>query len=638
VREERRNYDREESTLMLKLADNLKLPTDEAISQKYGFIGRSGSGKSYAAMRLAELFLDAGGQIIALDWVGIWWSLRLAANGKDVGFPNVYIFGGEHADVDLRPESGALMADLVVDKHISVVLDVMHFRKAERTRFATAFAEQFFHRKKTARTACHLFIEEAQAYLPQMVRGDEARMVGVFEDIGKVGRNYGIGNSLISQRPQAINKDVLNQVEVLLAFQTNGPQERKAIAGWTAENTNAGAAMIQELPKLEVGHALVWSPQWLRVAERVHISTRTTYDASSTPTARAKAIRPKTLAKTDLEQLGAQISATIEKAKAEDPRELRKQIAELQKQIKSTAAHIPASNTPAAKALSDADRAALEKFGERFEQLYGALTRNITIDVDAIAAAVTKRVRDIGTEIWNTQSEGRDKFLKLVETKQFVTLLEKLPNAKAVVHAHGLPRGIAVPRAPSRPDGPGTGNAASVGRSVTPAAHRSHAGGSSATAPASDGHLPPGEKATLIAAAQYPEGLTREQASILTGYKRSSRDAYIQRLQGKGYLHPGGGNIVVTQQGVDALGSDYEPLPTGEDLQTYWLERLPPGEKAVLEVAIKKYPEQIDVEFVDEQTGYKRSSRDAYIQRLMARKLLTRGRGMIRASDVLFEG
>jgi hypothetical protein len=197
----------------LKLADDLALPSDEAVTQKFGFIGRSGSGKSYAAMRLAELFLGVGAQIICLDWVGLWWSLRLAANGKAPGFEHVYIFGGEHADVELRPESGALMADLVVDKHISVVLDVMHFRKAERTRFATAFAEQFFHRKKTARTACHLFIEEAQAYLPQMVRGDEARMVGVFEDIGKVGRNYGIGNSLISQRPQAINKDVLNQIE-----------------------------------------------------------------------------------------------------------------------------------------------------------------------------------------------------------------------------------------------------------------------------------------------------------------------------------------------------------------------------------------------------------------------------------------
>jgi hypothetical protein len=215
----------------LQLASSLALPANEAVTQKYGFIGRSGSGKSYGSMKMAELFLGAGAQIIALDWVGIWWSLRLNADGKRPGFEHVYIFGGEHADVALQPESGALMADLVVDKHISVVLDVMHFRKAERTRFATAFAEQFFHRKKTARTACHLFIEEAQAYLPQMVRGEEARMVGVFEDIGKVGRNYGIGTTLISQRPQAINKDVLNQVEVLLAFQTNGPQERKAIRG-----------------------------------------------------------------------------------------------------------------------------------------------------------------------------------------------------------------------------------------------------------------------------------------------------------------------------------------------------------------------------------------------------------------------
>jgi hypothetical protein len=351
----------------------------------------------------------------------------------------------------------------------------------------------------------------------------------------------------------------------------------------------------------------------------------------------SKTIVPKNAADVDLEAFKREMASTIEKAKADDPRELRKQIAELQKQLTSQTPD-PKSNAAAAgPALTDADRAALEKFTQRFEQLHGELTRNTTIDVGAIAAAAVQQLRNVGIEIWNTQSEARDKFLKVVETKQFAKLLERLPNAKAVVHAHGVPRGIAVPRAPSRPDGPGTGNAASIHRSVTAAAHRSHAGGSSATAPASGGHLPPGEKATLIAAAQYPEGLTREQAGILTGYKRSSRDAYIQRLQGKGYLHPGGGNIVVTQQGVDALGSDYEPLPTGEDLQTYWLERLPPGEKAVLEVAIKKYPEQIDVEFVDEQTGYKRSSRDAYIQRLMARKLLTRGRGMIRASDVLFE-
>jgi hypothetical protein len=378
----------------LKIAEDLALPADEAVTQKYGFIGRSGSGKSYAAMRLAELFLEQGAQIIALDWVGIWWSLRLAADGKAPGFEHVYIFGGEHADVDLRPESGALMADLVVDKHISVVLDVMHFRKAERTRFATAFAEQFFHRKKTARTACHLFIEEAQAYLPQMVRGEEARMVGVFEDIGKVGRNYGIGNSLISQRPQAINKDVLNQVEVLLAFQTNGPQERKAIAGWTAENTDAGAALVQELPKLHIGHAQVWSPQWLRVAKQVHISTRVTYDASSTPSLKAKTIRPKTLAPADLAALGEQITATIEKAKADDPRELRKQIANLQQALKKSATPEKVSAPVREKiverfVLKDGQLARAEKLVERLEAL-----RDRVADHEEDLNTVAKEIRD----------------------------------------------------------------------------------------------------------------------------------------------------------------------------------------------------------------------------------------------------
>jgi hypothetical protein len=489
------------------------------------------------------------------------------------------------------------MADLVVDRHISVVLDVMHFRKSERTRFATAFAEQFFHRKKTARTACHLFSEEAQAYLPQMVRGEEARMVGVFEDIGKVGRNYGIGNSLISQRPQAINKDVLNQVEVLLAFQTNGPQERKAIAGWTAENTNAGAAMIQELPKLHVGDALVWSPQWLRIAEQVHISKRETYDASSTPTSRAKSIKPKTLAPADLEQLGAQIAATIEKAKSDDPRELRKRIAELEKSLRTATSQV--ESKPAKRVevpvLKDGQVARLEKLAERFESL-------------------TTTLADAKTEV-----------------------LDAIRKAQAAVQSTAVRGGGAVHGAP-RPGGAAAARVAAPPRRVAAvAADRGDAPRGRGDHVDTNGYLPPGEKATLIAAAQYPDGITREQASILTGYKRSSRDAYIQRLLGKGYVELRSGNVLATDAGIAALGSDYEPLPTGAALEAYWLGRLPPGEKAVLEVLVNAHPDAVGRESIDEATGYKRSSRDADIQRLKARQLDVLEHGTVRASDVLFD-
>lgn len=580
--------------MKLRLAEDLLLPADEAVTQKYGFIGRSGSGKSYAAMRLAELFLDNGAQIIALDWVGIWWSLRLAADGKAPGFEHVYIFGGEHADVDLRPESGALMADLVVDKHISVVLDVMHFRKAERTRFATAFAEQFFHRKKTARTACHLFIEEAQAYLPQMVRGDEARMVGVFEDIGKVGRNYGIGSSLISQRPQAINKDVLNQVEVLLAFQTNGPQERKAIAGWTAENTDAGATMIQELPKLRVGNALVWSPQWLRVAKPVTIAARTTYDASSTPTQKAKAIRPKTLAKADLDQLGEQITATIEKAKADDPRELRKQIADLRKQL------VAGSSQLSAKSQTKT----VEKFVLKDGQL--ARAEQLLARMDKAA----ERFSEFEEDLRVTAKEIRD---AIASTRA------PQPYTPATV-ANPRPG----PRATTQP-------AASPGRSsngARPAA---------AAAVSQDGALPPGEHAVLTAALTYPDGLDKKRLGVLTGYKRSSRDAYIGRLTAKGLAETRGALLYPTDAGRAALNGTFEPLPTGAALVAYWRERLPEGERKTLD-ALLEVGGDVARELLDERTGYKRSSRDAYLTRLKARGIVEfSGRGTVRACDELFD-
>ena len=46
--------------------------------------------------------------------------------------------------------------------------------------------------------------------------------------------------------------------------------------------------------------------------------------------------------------------------------------------------------------------------------------------------------------------------------------------------------------------------------------------------------LPVGEQSILRACIQFPDGVTREQLTVLTGYKRSSRDAYIQRLREKG--------------------------------------------------------------------------------------------------------
>ncbi len=156
--------------------------------------------------------------------------------------------------------------------------------------------------------------------------------------------------------------------------------------------------------------------------------------------------------------------------------------------------------------------------------------------------------------------------------------------------------------------------------------------------PSSNGHgepLPKGARAILIATAQHG-GADRSQLTILTGYKRSSRDDYISRLKARGYVETSGDRVQPTQTGMDALGGDFEPLPVGADLMTYWSDRLPFGERKVLEVVAADWPQYVDRGVIDEHAGYKRSSRDDYISRLKARKLVEVSRDGVKASDLLF--
>ena len=52
--------------MRLRIAEDLSLPI-EAVTEKLGFLGRTGSGKTYAAQKLAEEMHRAGAQFIALS-------------------------------------------------------------------------------------------------------------------------------------------------------------------------------------------------------------------------------------------------------------------------------------------------------------------------------------------------------------------------------------------------------------------------------------------------------------------------------------------------------------------------------------------------------------------------------------------
>lgn len=562
------------------------IPPD-LVTQTVAILARKRVGKTYTASVIAEEFCKAKLPFVVLDPTGAWWGLRGSSDGQGPGFP-VVIIGGAHGDVPLEPTAGKVIADLVIEHPGYYVLDLsLTNSNAEQDRFATDFAEQLYRRKSTHPEPLHLFIDEADSFAPQRPFPGQQRMLGAFEAIVRRGGIRGIGVTMITQRPAILNKNVLTQTEVLIALQTTGPQDRAAVQEWVkSHGTKAQQeTFMNSLAGLQKGQAWIWSPSWLDVFKLVRIRPRETFNSSATPEVGARPIEPAALAGVDLKALQVTMAATIEKAKADDPKALKAKIAELEKALKvaqTVTAPIPEIQIEQVSVVTDEDILRLKELVQSHDEV----SQRLTARVDYLS-----------------------------------DMLKKIVHPPAPRHDVSRPEPIV-----SRKRLFGASEQPIVSRNVTNV--------SSDTSLS----LGAGERKILSAVAQYPHGVTREQLTVMTGYKRSSRDTYLQRLFAAGYAgHVSSGTIMVTESGKSALGPAFEPLPTGHELQVYWKERLTGGERVLFEVLVRDYPNAVDRDVLTEQTGYKRSSRDTYLQRLAVRQLITIERGAVRASDLLFD-
>jgi hypothetical protein len=486
------------------------------------------------------------------------------------------VLGGLHGDIPLEATGGALIADLIVDRGVSMILDVSQFESdADKARFAQAFAERFFFRKKASPSAVHVFIEECQEFVPQNPQREEGRMLHAFTRMAKIGRNFGIGLSLISQRPQEVNKKVLNLTELLFAFQLTGPQERKTVQGWIADK-GIDEDIAGELPKLEQGQPHVWSPAWLKISKRIKIAPKWTFDASSTPLVGRQAAA-RDLSPIDLEQLRTAVSATIERAKAEDPRLLRKRIAELERAKPSVA---PDKTTLAA----EFERGHAEGF-------------------HTARASMKSRIDDVDTLFSKATSE-----------------LEKARTELLLLRHSASQQPQAAPRA---------------ARQSAPVVRHQPKAGNGAGSPAVGKS---GLRRMMIALAQRP-GLSRGQLGVRArlSSRSGSFDTYLSRMRSSGWLDGGPGDFRLTQTGLAALGS-YEPLPQGRDLLEYWLRDLGnSGAARILRALAESYPKSMtraelgEAAVLSDRSG----SFDTYLSRLRSLELVV-GRGELTASEELF--
>jgi hypothetical protein len=148
-----------------------------------------------------------------------------------------------------------------------------------------------------------------------------------------------------------------------------------------------------------------------------------------------------------------------------------------------------------------------------------------------------------------------------------------------------------------------------------------------------------GERRILTALAQYPQGRSKVQVAVLTGYAATGGgfNNYLGALRSRGLIDGDGDRLTITGVGTQALGS-WEPLPTGSGLVDYWRTRLGRAERLILEALTCVYPDLLSKEEVAAKAGYEANGGgfNNALGRLRTLELV-QGRGQLKASDNLFD-
>lgn len=433
---------------------------------------------------------------------------------------------------------------------------------------------------------------------------DAGKMLHWSNRLASEGLGKGISILAASQRPQKVHNDFLTSCETLVAMRVIHEADRSALKDWIdgCGDVAQGKELVESIAQMKRGEAWVWSPEAEFGPKCLQFPMFKTYD-SFKPQG-PKEAKLLGWAEVNLDEVRKKLEAAVKEAEANDPNKLRQRVRALEAELRKpqrqasgvqvkTVERVVADPKAVERAVKEVDR-------QRTEEI--AVWHNV--------------VKRLSQGVYAIQREVE----KLAETCRAA----KLPAHKPV----RLPKPKPERRIELAPKAIG-------GAYQTEVRTRPRIKGALMDA-ISAAHLPKGERAILIAAAQ--SGLAaRDQLTVLTGYRRSSRDAYIQRLRDRGYIEQDGDGIRATELGIMALGSDYKPLPIGRELQTYWMGRLPQGEKAVLQVLVDEYPEPVTREEIDERTTYRRSSRDAYIQRLLARRLVRLEGRSVMADPMLFD-
>lgn len=619
----------------LQICDELSLPLD-IITMRSVEYGDSGSGKTAYARLLAEKVHAAHHRFCAIDLKNDWWGLKSSADGSSEGIP-VVIFGGPRGDLQLIDGSGAAVADAVAGIEQSVIVDLDAMSRRKQEMFLASFLDRLYEKN---REPLLLFCDEADRYAPQKPMTQDAILsLSSSEDIARRGRKRGIGSNWLTQRTAVLNKNVSEFGNLTVVFRTPGSKDLAELedrVGRIADKATV-KSVLSAAPGLADGEAFFLSshpklrPYMPDPVRPIQLPLPWTFDSSATPSVGRRRREPKVLARTDIAAIQSKLAAQVEQAKAQDPRELRRRIVELETAAKSAPPppprliKVPLLPAKALDKLAQAQKALEVQYlavGAGYSELLEAhdqLQSRVRANTEMVAALREDLARASGD-------------LRMVPPPPDHRGAAR--NQEAKFETRG---GVLTPYPPPIKTYPAAAIAPAPDRRRPPRAEmRANGDG------AEEVTISRMMRKFLTTLAQHGTPLKKDRILALTGYSNGGdvSRCFADMLRAHYAVMPERATLLITPEGAAALG-EWEPLPVGKALRdqlTGDSSKLSTMERKFLRVIFEAYPHELSKTEVLHSTSYSSGGDTSRAFAKLARSgwIDKRGPGKVRASDAMF--
>lgn len=568
-----------------------------ALSQHIAVLGKTGSGKTTTAKLLVEQVVSEGARVCILDPLkSDWWGLTSSADGTRPGLP-FRILGGPRGHVPLHAAAGAAVAEVVASGALPLsIIDMADFEPGGQARFFVDFAPVLLRRMCGV---LYLVIEEAHILAPKERSGIGLENMSIHwaKTLATAGRSKGIRLVILTQRTQALHNAVLGSCDTLIAHRFTAPADQTPVNKWLQANLEPAIAreVAASLSSLKTGEGWVCSGE-AKIFERRHFPRITTFDNTKTPTGDMAALHVET-GSVDVEQLRSLIGDALAEAEANDPKMLRKRIADLEREA----------------AMENPITASDQQLTAEYERGYRNGRRDAALQLSAIFGRLAPAVDKVSDAMYELRTA----------TGSWALTAEPLSTSPSEN------------RTGEKGQPPSEQNIPENIRALV-----KHAGqfDEKAGSRAGNGALPRAERLILAALAQYPQGRSKVQVAILTGYAVSGGgfSNAVGSLRTKGYLEGDAARLTITGSGIATLGH-YEPLPRGRALLQHWLGQLGKAERKALETLAEVYPRTLSKAQLANRAGYEPNGGgfNNALGKLRTLELVS-GRAELKASDALF--